>query len=105
MIEFTTELFLIVLSMALSFGVSILVILMPYLERTKQAAIAAAALSDRERMKQALIYTALDYDFARDLTAGKETTQYNDLIRIIKSGRGAEAAGTAAAAGAASGKP
>ena len=105
MIEFTTELFLIVLSMALSFGVSILVIVMPYLERTKQAAIAAAALSDRERMKQALIYTALDYDFARDLTAGKETTQYNDLIRIIKSGRGAEAAGTAAAAGAASGKP
>jgi len=105
MIEFTTELFLIVLAMALSFGVSILVIVMPYLERTKQAAIAAAALSDRERMKQALIYTALDYDFARDLTAGKETTQYNDLIRIIKSGRGAEAAGTAAAAGAASGKP
>ena len=105
MIEFTTEIFLIVLSMALSFGVSILVIVMPYLERTKQAAIAAAALSDRERMKQALIYTALDYDFARDLTAGKETTQYNDLIRIIKSGRGAEAAGTAAAAGAASGKP
>ena len=103
--EITTELFLIVLSMALSFGVSILVIVMPYLERTKQAAIAAAALSDRERMKQALIYTALDYDFARDLTAGKETTQYNDLIRIIKSGRGAEAAGTAAAAGAASGKP
>ena len=103
--EITTELFLIVLSMALSFGVSILVIVMPYLERTKQAAIAAAALSDRERMKQALIYTALDYDFARDLTAGKETTQYNDLIRIIKSGRSAEAAGTAAAAGAASGKP
>ena len=90
MIEFTTELFLIVLAMALSFGVSILVIVMPYLERTKQAAIAAAALSDRERMKQALIYTALDYDFARDLTAGKETTQYNDLIRIIKSGRDAE---------------
>ena len=103
--EITMELFLIVLSMALSFGVSILVIVMPYLERTKQAAIAAAALSDRERMKQALIYTALDYDFCRDITAGKETTQYNDLIRIIKSGRGAEAAGTAAAAGAASGKP
>ena len=105
MIEFTTELFLIVLAMALSFGVSILVIVMPYLERTKQAAIAAAALSDRERMKQALIYTALDYDFCRDITAGKETTQYNELMRVIRSGRGAEAAGTAAAAGAASGKP
>ena len=90
MIEFTTELFLIVLSMALSFGISILIVVMPYLERSKAAAIAAAALSDRERMKQALIYTALDYDFARDLTAGQETTRYNDMMRIIRSARDAE---------------
>jgi len=88
--EITTELFLIVLGMAFSFGVSILVIVMPYLERTKQAAIAAAALSDRERMKQALIYTALDYDFARDLTAGAETTRYNEMMRIIRQSRDAE---------------
>ena len=100
--EFTTEIFLIVLSMALSFGVSILIIIMPYLERTKQAAIAAAALSDRERMKQALIYTALDYDFCRDITAGKETTQYNDLIRIIRAGRDAEGGGVPAGS---TGKP
>lgn len=90
MLEFTTELFLIVLSMALSFGISILIVVMPYLERSKAAAIAAAALSDRERMKQALIYTALDYDFARDLTAGQETTRYNDMMRIIRAGRDAE---------------
>jgi len=103
-IEFTTELFLICLSMALSFGVSVLVIVLPYMERKSEAKAAEAERRDRERLKQQLLYTALDYDFARDLTAGKETTQYNDLIRIIKSGRGAEAAGTAAAAGAASGK-
>lgn len=90
MIEFTPEIFLIVLSMALSFGISILIVVMPYLERSKAAAIAAAALADRERMKQALIYTALDYDFARDLTAGTETTRYQDMIRIIRSGRDAE---------------
>ena len=101
--EFTTEIFLIVLSMALSFGVSILVIVMPYLERTKQAAIAAAALSDRERMKQALIYTALDYDFARDLTAGQETTRYNDMMRIIRAGHDAE--GVPAGCTCAAGKP
>ena len=100
--EFTTEIFLIVLSMALSFGVSVLIIVMPYLERTKQAAIAAAALSDRERMKQALIYTALDYDFARDLTAGQETTRYQDMIKIIRAGHDAEVGGVPAGS---AGKP
>ena len=100
--EFTTEIFLIVLSMALSFGVSILIIVMQYLERTKQAAIAAAALSDRERMKQALIYTALDYDFARDLTAGQETTRYQDMIKIIRAGHDAELGGVPAGS---TGKP
>ena len=90
MIEFTTELFLICLSMALSFGVSVLVIVLPYMERKSQAAAAEAERRDRERLKQQLLYTALDYDFARDLTAGQETTRYNDMIKIIRAARDAE---------------
>ena len=90
MIEFTAQLFLIILSMALSFGVSVLVITMPYIERSKQAAAAEAERRDRERLKQQLLYTALDYDLARDLTAGQETTRYNEMMRIIRQSRDAE---------------
>ena len=90
----TTELIFLILgfiSMLIPTGITILVIVLPYMERKAAAkAVEAKEAAEREerqnrqRYVKALIDTAMDYDFGRDITAGKETTSYKDLLSRAK---------------------
>ena len=80
-----------IVSLILSSGITILIIVLPYWERKEdKKAIAAKEAAereeraDRQKMVKAMIDTVVDYDFARDATAGKETTSYKEVINQAK---------------------
>ena len=77
----------IIISMLMTTGITVLVILLPYKERKdEQKSIAAkeaaerAEVRSREKDLVSLSHEILLADFARDATAGTETTSYKDLL-------------------------
>lgn len=80
-----------IISLILSSGITILLVALPHCERkAERKTIEAKEAAEREerenrqRLVKALVDTAMDYDFGRDVTAGKETTSYKEIIAKAK---------------------
>lgn len=90
----TTEFIFLILgfiSMMIPAGITILMIVLPYIERkaaAKEAAAKEAAeraeTRQREKDMVSLAHEVLISDFARDATAGQESTNYKDLLSRAK---------------------
>ncbi len=65
-------------------AITILLIVMPYIREKRKDEADRKEREDLEKLKQALMHKALDYDFTRDITAGQETTRYKDMLSRLK---------------------